>query len=177
MLRAAGVDFDIRPAAVDEAAIKRKMLGMDAACIAQALADTKALAKPGDLVLGADSVVELDGMLIGKCASRVEAASLLSRLSGKTHRLVSAAALARKGEIVWRHLGEARLTMRALSEAFIADYLTAEGDALLACVGCYRLEGRGAQLFESFEGDYFSILGLPLLPLLAELRRQQVLGS
>jgi septum formation protein len=103
--------------------------------------------------------------------------ALLRRLSGRSHLLVSAAALARDGDVLWSHASPVTLTMRPLSEAFLASYLAAEGEALLSTVGCYRFEGRGAQLFETVEGDYFSVLGLPLLPLLAQLRKEGVIAS
>jgi len=128
-------------------------------------------------VLGGDSVLAFEGGLISKSPDLAAAKALLLRLSGKVHRIVSGAALARDGEVIWRHVGEGRLTMRALGAGFLDAYLAAESPAILASVGCYHLEGRGAQLFSRIEGDYFSILGLPLLDVLAALREQGVLKT
>ena len=178
MLKAAGVDFTVQPADIDERAIAGTLLseGKDASAIALALAEQKALAvsrqNPGDMVLGGDSVLAFGRELISKSPDLVSLKTELRRLSGKTHRLISAAALARGGQVIWRHVEEARMTMRVLSEAFLDDYLARDGEALLGSVGGYHFEGRGAQLFDSAEGDYFTILGLPLLPVLKELRAQ-----
>jgi septum formation protein len=177
MLAEAGVTFRKDPADIDEAAL----MSADAAATAATLADAKALAvsarHPGALVLGADSVLAFGAELISKSPDVAAAKKLLLRLSGQVHRIVSGAALARDGRIVWRHVGEGRLTMRPLSEAFLDAYLAAEAPAILASVGCYHLEGRGAQLFARIEGDYFSILGLPLLDVMAALREQGVLKT
>jgi septum formation protein len=183
MLRDAGVPFTQTPAQVDEDAVKESLLadGVDPAGVADALAELKALRisnSAGDtLVLGADQVLSFDGELISKMPDIAAARALLQRLSGKRHELISAAVLARGGAIVWRHAGHVRLQMRTLSDAFLDDYLAREGEVLLKGVGCYRLEGLGAQLFERIEGDYFSVLGLPLLPLLAQLRELGALAK
>lgn len=183
MLRNAGVPFEIRPAHVDEDAVKQSLLaeGASPGDVADALAELKAMrvsALSDDaLVLGADQVLNFDGELVSKMPDIAAAKALLQRLSGKRHELTSAAVLARKGAVVWRHTGRVRLTMRPLSDAFLDDYLASEGEALLKGVGCYRLEGPGAQLFERIEGDYFSVLGLPLLPLLAQLRELGALAK
>lgn len=183
VLRAAAVPFTIMPAAIDEARLKSEMLsnGKDAAQIAAALAEAKAVAvseRHADaLVLGADQVLEIDGELISKCADMAAARALLVRLRGKSHRLISALALAQGGKTVWAFGDSATLTMRRFSDRFLDSYLSAEGAKLLAGVGCYRLEGRGAQLFESVKGDYFSILGLPLQPLLEQLRLKGVIAQ
>jgi nucleoside triphosphate pyrophosphatase len=181
MLSAAGVPFSISAAAIDEASLVADLWdkGVNASGIAAALAEQKAVMvsrrSPGALVLGGDSVLAFGQELISKCRDLAELKALLGRLSGKTHHLISAAALARDASLVWHHVGSARLTMRPLSEAFLDDYLAAEGESLLSSVGGYRYEGRGAQLFEHVEGDAFTVLGLPLLPVLAALRREGIL--
>ena len=179
VLTQAGVAVLQDPADIDEAALLRP--GEDARAVAAKLADAKALAvsarHPGALVLGGDSVLALGAELIGKSRDVAAARALLARLAGQVHRIVSAASLARDGQIVWRQGGEGRLTMRPLSGAFLDAYLAAEAPAILSSVGCYHLEGRGAQLFDRIEGDYFSILGLPLLDVLAALRQQDVLKA
>ncbi len=140
------------------------------------MAELKALrvsrARPDDLVIGADQVLSFKGSLISKCASLVEAEDLLRRLRGHNHLLIGGLVLARGGASIWRHRGQASLTMRNFSDEFLKAYLRREGRGILETVGCYRLEGEGAQLFDAIEGDYFSILGLALLPLLAALREQ-----
>ena len=183
MLKAAGVALEIRPAHVDENVVKESLLGegIGPTGVADALAELKALrisASAGEsVVLGADQVLDFDGELISKVPDLAAARSLLQRLSGKRHALVSAAVLARGGSVIWRHTDRVRLQMRVLSDAFLDDYLAREGEALLAGVGCYRLEGLGAQLFERVEGDYFSVLGLPLFPLLGQLRELGILAK
>ena len=177
MLAAAGVAHQAVPAHVDEAEVTAGLIAAGASSdhIADALAELKVVKisrrHPGVLVLGADSVlVAADGSLIDKAADRTAATAQLQCLSGTTHRLVSAAVIARDGASVWRATGTARLTMRTLSTGFIADYLVAEGEDLLDCVGCYRIEGRGAQLFTRVDGDQFVVRGLPLLDILDYLR-------
>jgi septum formation protein len=178
MLKAAGVDFVVQAADIDERGLTQELLsqGKDASAIARGLAEQKALAisrqNPGDMVLGGDSILALGRELISKSADLASLRAELRRLSGKTHLLISAAALAHDGQVIWRHVETARMTMRALSDAFLDDYLARAGEAVLGSVGGYHFEGLGAQLFESADGDYFSILGLPLLPVLKELRAQ-----
>ena len=176
MLKAAGVAFAVQAADIDERALTQELLlkGKDASVIAIALAEQKALAvcrrNPGDTVLGGDSILALGSELIGKSPDLASLRATLRHLSGKTHLLISAAALAKDGQVVWHHVSKARMSMRSLSDAFLDDYLAREGEALLGAVGGYHFEGRGAQLFDAAEGDYFSVLGLPLLPVLKELR-------
>jgi septum formation protein len=181
MLEAAGVPFKAAPAHVDERGIEASLGDASPSEVALALAEAKALAgsagHPGQLVLGSDSLVEVAGRRFDKPKSREDAADHLRFFSGKAMQLHSAAALARDGELVWRHGEVARLNVRSLSESFIADYLAAEWPEVGACVGVFRIEGRGVHLFESIEGSQFTVLGMPLLPLLGALRDAGVLVS
>ncbi len=181
LLTAAGVTFLADPADLDEDRLMAGLKSAGAEVMARTLAEEKALAvsrrHPGQLVLGGDSVIAFGGDYLSKCANLAEARALLQLLSGQTHLLVSAAALARDGAVLWAHASPCRMTMRDLSPQFLEDYLAGEGEGLLSSVGCYRFEGRGAQLFARVEGDYFSVLGLPLLPVLAQLRKEGVLAS
>jgi septum formation protein len=181
LLTAAGVSFAADPADLDESALMPGLRDAGADVMARTLAEHKALAvsrrHPGKTVLGGDSVIAFEGDYLSKCASLEEARVLLARLSGKTHRLVSAAALARDGALLWTHASPCQMTMRELSPQFLGDYLAQEGKAILSSVGCYHFEGRGAQLFARVEGDYFSVLGLPLLAVLAQLRKEGLLAS
>ncbi|HTC84021.1 MAG TPA: Maf family protein [Rhizomicrobium sp.] len=183
LLTAAGVAFRVVPADIAEEALMAELSakGCDAADVAVNLAEAKAITVshhcPGELVLGGDSVLAFGPDLISKCRDLDALRMLLKRLRGETHELLSAASLARDGVRLWRHVGRARLTMRPFSDAFLDQYLAAEGETVLSCVGGYRYEGPGAQLFAQVEGDYFTILGLPLLPVLAALRAQGFLAS
>ncbi|MFN4008716.1 MAG: Maf family protein [Pannonibacter sp.] len=176
LLANARLDFTVDPATVDERAVEAPLLeaGFPPEDIAQVLAEAKALdvagRRPQDLVIGADQVLGLGNARFTKPADMEAARRQLLDLSGKTHELHSAVVLARGGEVLWRHVSTARLTMRALTPAEIGQYLALAGDAVLSSVGCYQLENVGVRLFERIEGDYFTILGLPLLPLLGELR-------
>ncbi len=180
MLEAAGVPYAVDPAHVDESAVKQANGGDDAA-LALALAERKAL-ETGlrhleSWVIGGDSLVSVDGRRFDKPIDRVEAAEHLRTFSGRAMRLTSAVALARDGRIDWSHAGEAVLHVRNLSEDFIHTYLEAEWPAVGGCVGVFRMEGRGVTLFEAVEGDHFTILGMPLIPLLGALRERGVLPS
>jgi septum formation protein len=183
LLRAAGVDFVIAPASINEPALMQDLIakGSEAGIVAEMLAEQKAVMvsrrSPGEIVLGGDSVLALGSEIIGKSRNLAALRGLLLKLSGTTHQLISAAALARDGAVLWRHTARAKMTVRPLGEAFVDAYLAREGEVLLGSVGGYHFEGRGAQLFESAEGDYFSILGLPLLPVLAQLRILGLLES
>lgn len=178
MLEAAGVAFETERSGVDEDAAKASLAeAFGARDLADALAELKAVkvsSRRADfLVLGSDSIVELaDGTLLDKPESRQQAAAHLARLSGGTHRLWSAAVMAEVGRPVWRHVDGARLHVRDLSPSFIEGYLDAEWPAIAGCVGCFRIEGRGVQLFNWIEGDHFTVLGLPLFPVLGYLRER-----
>ncbi|ALC14441.1 Maf family protein [Sphingopyxis sp. 113P3] len=177
MLRAAGLDFETTAAHVDEEAMTAALLAArhTPRNIADALAEAKAVKissrLPGVTVIGADSTLALDdGTMLTKPESPDEAAQHLRRMAGGRHRLFSAAVVARDGAPVWRAIGEARLWMRPLSDAFIADYVNREWDSIRWTVGCYEIEGAGVQLFDRVEGDPWTIVGMPMLPLLAWLR-------
>ncbi len=175
VLRAAGLTFEQIGAGVDEEALKEALRAEGASVAKQAdlLAETKALKvsiSHNGVVLGCDQMLDLDGQGLDKVATRAEAADVLRSLRGKTHILQSAIVACVEGAPVWRHLSQPRLRMRNFSDAFLEDYLDQIGDAAFEGVGCYQIEGLGAQLFDRIEGDYFSILGMPLLPLLQWLR-------
>jgi septum formation protein len=182
MLRAAGVSFEAIAPQVDEAELTASLRAeaVSPRDIADALAEAKAVKVarrfPGALVLGCDTVLCYgNDQLLDKPASVADVARHLRLLSGQTHDLISAAVFAQNGKAVWRAIETPRLTMRKLSEAYIADYVQAVGTEVLGSVGAYHLEGRGAQLFSHVAGDYFSILGLPLLAVLDYLRTRQVM--
>src|SRR5690606_31319931 len=163
MLGAAGVDFEVRPAAIDERALEARMEGAGPGDIALALAEAKALSVEGGghPVLGSDSVVSVGGRRFDKPSSRADAAEHLRFFSGRTLELHSAAALALGGRVEWTHLAQATLKVRVLSSEFIETYLAAEWPEVSQCVGVFRIEARGPQLFESIEGDMFTVLGMP----------------
>ncbi|GLR79238.1 Maf family protein [Azospirillum oryzae] len=176
MLEQAGVTAILDKPLVDEDEVKAagRAEGVSADIVAEALAELKAQRitrrHPGALVVGADQMLECEGRWFDKPADRAAARAQLLDLRGKTHRLVSCAVVVRDGERMWHQIDSARLTMRNFSEAFLDDYLDRVGDDVLHSVGAYQLEGLGAQLFHRVEGDFFTILGLPLLPLLGFLR-------
>jgi len=182
MLAAAGVPFEATAAGVDEDAAKAGLAGIKPRDLADALAEMKAvkvsLRHPGRLVLGSDSVVALaDGSLLDKPESRDQAADHLARMSGARHDLWSAAVIAENGRPVWRHVEAAKMHVRPLSPGFIQGYLDAEWPAIAGCVGCYRIEGPGAQLFTRIDGSQFTVLGLPLLNVLDYLRTREVIPA
>jgi nucleoside triphosphate pyrophosphatase len=176
MLDQAGVAHEVIRPAVDEALFKRGR--SDAAAIASALAEAKALSiGADDWTIGSDSVVEVEGRLFDKPESREQAAEHLRHFSGRAMKLTSAVALVRAGQVDWTHAETATLQVRPLSDAFINTYLDAEWPEVGYCVGVFRLEGRGVQLFSSIEGNHFTILGMPLIPLLGALRERGVVQS
>lgn len=182
MLAAAGVPFTAEPAHADEAALKAAMAGAHPRDLADALAELKALKvsarHPGHLVLGSDSLAVLDdGSVLDKPTSREEARDHLTRMSGKRHDLVSAAVMAEGGRPVWRIVDKAKMFVRPLSPAFIESYLDAEWPAIAGCVGCYRIEGPGVQLFARVDGSQFTVLGMPLLPVLDYLRTRGIVPA
>ncbi len=177
MLKAAGLVFDVIAPTCDEEAAKRqyRVEGRSPHAQAEALAELKAKSVSqtrGAYVIGADQMLALDGAALDKPRNLAEARQHLLQLRGCPHELITAAAVAKDGAIVWRITDVPRLTMRRFSDAFLDDYIAHAGADALRSVGAYQLEGLGAQLFERVEGDYFSVLGLPLLPLLAFLRGQ-----
>jgi septum formation protein len=185
LLKAAGLAFEVIPAGIDEAAIRdaifEKTSGAEAQDVASVLAAEKArvvsLAYPEAIVIGADQVLTLGGKIFSKAANLAEAHEHLVMLRGRTHDLVSAVAVARGGNVRWQTVATAGMTMREYSDEFIGAYLERVGHRILGSTGCYEFEGQGVQLFERVEGDYFTILGIPLLPLLARLRMEQMITA
>ena len=177
--------FEVLTADVDEPALRAELRAGNAAIepreVAAALARAKAeevsRRQPEALVIGADQILELDGEIFAKPVDKPAAREQLLRLSGRTHELHSAVALALGGAVAWSETSTARLTVRPLGTVFLDHYLASAGERVLASVGGYELEGLGVHLFERVEGDYFTILGLPLLPLLAELRRRGAIAA
>jgi septum formation protein len=183
VLRHAGCTFDQIPADIDESVLKTQMktAGQSAAACAQGLADQKALAvsraHPAALVIGCDQMLACGQDWYDKPESRAVARTQLLRLRGREHSLFNGMAAAISGQVVWQHADHAHLKMRLFSEAFLDEYFDRTGDNALKSVGGYQLEGHGAQLFETISGDFFSILGLPLLPLLSLLRHHGLLRT
>ena len=184
MLRAAGVAVEAQSPGVDEDSIKAALIaeGAKARDIADALAEAKAIKVsrkfPTGMVLGCDQIlVSADGQLLDKPESPDDAKAHLKQLSGKTHRLISAAVICEGGAPVWRIVDTAQMTMRPLSEQYIADYVAQYWDHIRHCVGCYRIEAEGAQLFSSISGSQFTIIGLPLLPVLDYLRVREIMPT
>ena len=177
MLENAGVDVEAIPADLDERAVETPLAetGASPQDVALILAEAKAVAvseaHPGRLVLGCDQTLSLDGLVFHKAADMEAARRRLLKLSGRTHQLNSAVVIARDGETLWRHVEVASMTMRQLDPGFIGRHLARVGDRALSSVGAYQIEGEGIQLFDKIDGDYFTIVGLPLLPVLAELRK------
>ena len=180
MLREAGLIIETATPSVDESEVKDSLRasGASAAEVAETLAEMKARRVsprfPGALVLGSDQMLECEGRWLDKPGSREAARDQLKTLRGKVHSLITSAVLVRDGTRLWHHTDSAQLRMRVFSDAFLDAYLEQAGDQVLGSVGAYQLEGLGAQLFESVRGDYFTILGLPLLPVLAILREHGI---
>ena len=181
LLQAAGIPVEICPADIDERGVEAGAPLQAPVAIATLLAREKASViaarNRGRLVLGADQTLSLDGRRFTKPADRAAARAQLRALSGRTHELYSAIAFVQNGVVLFEHVGVARLTMRVVSDRFLDDYLDAAGDAATASVGAYQLEGFGIQLFERLDGDYFTVLGLPLLTALDFLRRHGCLAQ
>jgi septum formation protein len=183
MLKQAGVAIEICVAAIDESTIKESLRaeGIAVERVAEALAETKARRVaarfPGCFVLGADQMLEIEGEWPDKPVDIAEARRQLQQLRGRSHRLVSSAVLIKDETRIWHHSSEAYLRMRDFSDAFLDDYLTKNSPQILTSVGAYQLEGQGAQLFDRIDGDFFTILGLPLLPVLAQLRQHGLIAT
>ncbi len=179
VLQAAGLPVLVQPASLDEHAVRRaaRDAGWSPDAAALRLAELKAatVSDPDALVIGADQILTCDGYWFDKPVDLDQAAAHLRRLRGREHYLHTATVVLQRGQVAWQHVAVPRLRMRALSDRFIDAHVAAEGTALLSCVGAYRLEGLGIQLFEAVEGEHAAILGLPILPLLAFLRRQGLL--
>ncbi|NKB43195.1 MAG: septum formation protein Maf [Alphaproteobacteria bacterium] len=180
LLKEAGVPYTAEPAYIDEGSIKESLQaeGADALSVAETLAELKAVkisrSNPQALVIGADSILDLDGVWFDKPADLEHAKAHLMTLRGRTHCLATAVVVALGGSRIWHFRDQPNLTMRSFSDAYLEQYVANVGDALLSSVGAYHLEGLGVQLFDRIDGDFFSILGLPLLPLLSFLREHQV---
>jgi septum formation protein len=183
MLRAAGLDFEIYPVRIDEDGLRQSLAqeGASPRDIADALAEMKARRcshhHPRQMVLGCDQVLDFQGKAWGKAATRQEAAEQLEKLRGQTHTLWSAATIYENSAPVWRHIGECRMTMREFSDSFLQDYLDRNWPALSSTVGCYKIEEQGIRLFSAISGDYFSILGLPLVPILGYLSDRGIINA
>jgi nucleoside triphosphate pyrophosphatase len=183
LLRASGIAFAIKPAAIDEAPLKlaARQAGALAVDCAAALAAAKACLisdrVPEALVIGGDQILAAGSQWFDKPGDLGEARAQLEALRGRSHTLATAVCVAHGGAVVWRATSEPEMTMRRFSEAFLAEYIAAEGEALFGSVGAYRLEGRGVQLFSRINGDQFAVLGLPMIELLGFLRERGVLLS
>jgi septum formation protein len=181
MLANVGVAFTVEAAAIDERAVEADLGSDDPALVARRLAEAKALdvsrRRPGALVIGADQTLNIGRERLTKSADLAQVRTTLLRLRGQTHHLHSGVALAHDGRLLWSIVDSAALTMRVFSDGFVDDYIAAEGSDLCACVGAFKLESKGLQLFARIDGDFFTILGLPLLPLLAELRARGALAT
>ncbi|PWL19557.1 septum formation inhibitor Maf [Falsochrobactrum shanghaiense] len=183
LLKNAGLDFSSESADLDERAVEAPLYesGATPEDVALVLAEAKALdvsaKNPDAMVIGCDQTLSMGDGIFHKPADMDAARRQLLKLSGQTHQLNSAVVLVKNGETLWRHVSIARMTMRDLDPGFVGRYLGRVGDIALASVGAYQVEGPGIQLFERIEGDYFTIVGLPLLPLLAQLRKEKLIDG
>ncbi|MGQ0740736.1 MAG: Maf family protein [Alphaproteobacteria bacterium] len=178
LLRDVGIDCESTAPMVDEDKLRKKERSKSPSEIAMALARAKALSiGAGPPVIGADQLLVCEGRLYEKAHSMDEARDTLRALRGREHALVTAVVLAKEGRIVWEHVESPRLVMRVFSDSFLEHYLAQEGTSVLSFVGCYRIEGPGAQLFVRVDGDHFAIQGLPLLPLLSALRERGMVSA
>mgnify|MGYP001792205757 FL=1 len=183
LMKNAGLTFETDPSDVDERAVEEPLLAANfppddlASVLAEAKANDVSSRRPSDLVVGADQILAFDGERRTKPEDMEAARRQLLAFSGKVHELHSSVVVSRNGEAIWRNVSTARLKMRDLSPAFVGHYLANAGETVLSSVGAYQLEGLGVQLFEKIDGDYFTILGLPMLPLLAELRTLGVIET
>ncbi|EEQ96944.1 Maf-like protein [Brucella intermedia] len=183
LLKNAGIEFSTASAEIDERAVEAPLYetGATPEEVAQVLAEAKALdvseKNPGAVVIGCDQTLSLGDEIFHKPADMEAARRQLLKFSGMTHQLNSAVVLVKDGETLWRHVSIARMTMRDLDPGFVGRYLGRVGDAALSSVGAYQVEGPGIQLFDRIDGDYFTIVGLPLLPLLAELRKEKLIDG
>lgn len=180
LLRDAGVPIEVRPVRVDEESVRASLANEKASAreIAEALAELKAIrgiTQGDELLIAADQVLAFNDTVLGKAKDREGAISQLRTLAGEEHQLITAACIAKNGSVIWRHIDAAKLWMRPLSDSFLEDYVERNLRSALETVGGYKLEEEGAQLFRRIEGDYFTILGLPLLPILDVLREHGVL--
>ncbi|MTI01097.1 Maf-like protein [Roseibium sp. RKSG952] len=179
----AGLTFEVDPANIDERAVEEPLLKSGfppedlASVLAEAKADNVSERRPGDLVIGADQILAFNGERYTKPEDMDAARHQLLEFAGRTHELMSAVVISRDGEAIWRTVSIARLTMRKFTPEFVGHYLARVGEAALTSVGAYQLEGPGIQLFEKIEGDYFTVLGLPMMPLLAQLRDLKVIET
>lgn len=181
LIKNAGLSVKVEGAKIDERRVEKKLSSLPPEKIAQKLAEEKArevsLRFRQALVIGCDQILELEGRILHKPADMEDAYRRLLELSGKTHHLHSGIALFKNGHLVWSQVATAKMTARSLDPLFVGNHLARVGTGILASVGAYRIEGEGIQLFEKIEGDYFTIIGLPLLPLLAELRKLGVIDG
>ena len=183
LLQNAGVDFTVTSASIDERAIEQPLLeaNLEPADIAQVLAEAKAAdvssRNPNALIIGCDQTLSMNDKMFHKPADMKQARQHILNFSGKTHQLNSAIAFVFNQQTIWRHVSVANMTMRILSPEYIGRYMAHAGRSVLNCVGAYQLEEAGVQLFEQIEGDYFTVIGLPLLPLLSQLRSLEVIDG